>query len=145
MLRFIKTNDEQGCVFTILLSDGVRTITGLRLALTLPDAFASSFPSSYVLPGWHGDQLTFSFFLLLDSIYPTLSFFLLYYFPFFLYSLPFNHFTKVSFLIFLSFCQASVFAEPCAIFKATFPSDVSCASRNAPASFLYSIRTTRPK
>lgn len=74
MLRFIKTNDEQGCVLTILLSDGVRTITGLRLALALPDAFASSFPSSYILPGWHGDQLTFSFFFLLDSIYPTLSF-----------------------------------------------------------------------
>lgn len=69
-------------MLTILLSDGVRTITGLRLALTLPDAFASFFPSSYILPGWHGDQLTFSFFLLLDSIYPTLSFFLLYYFPF---------------------------------------------------------------
>lgn len=36
----------------------------------------------------------------------------------------------MSFLIFLSFCQASVFAELSAVFKATFPSDASCASHD---------------
>lgn len=84
MPQFIKTNDEQGCVLTILLSDGVRTITGLRLALALPDVFASFPPPLIFSPGWHGDISTFFSFSFLHPIYASFLFVL------YMYSLPFT-------------------------------------------------------
>lgn len=81
-------------------------------------------PSSYLLPRLARRHIDF---LLLFFSTSHLRFF-----PFrFIHVLFTIYFTSwMSFLIFLSFCQASVFAELSAVFKATFPSDASCASHD---------------